>query len=206
MPYTAISDNDHFIELQYSLLGICRLRLGFLHTAERQFHRANSLPTPTSDRHCKVAFKMLRRCSDGQELGELMSTARNTYTNAGVALHIVISRKCPSPCRPSFPRITCWRQQDSGSTSRLHFSSPQSADESQGLIKLQCLQPLDVSMILAFLAGALVPLDAVSVLFVLPANSTVCDCSPVISKSFSDKKPSSSFYSQHVVVTVLQSI
>ena len=157
-----------------------------------------SLRETTSDRHCKVAFKMLRSCSDRQELGELMSTARNTYTNAGVALHIVtstnqISRECPSPCRPSFPRITCWRQQDSGSTSRLWFSSPQSADESQGLIKLRCLQPLDVSMILAFLAGALFPPDAVSVLLVLPANSTVCDCSPVISKSFSDKKPSSSW-------------
>ncbi len=33
----------------------------------------------SSDRH----YKMLKRHSDGQELGELVSTARNTYASPG---------------------------------------------------------------------------------------------------------------------------
>ena len=34
-------------------------------------------------RHCKVALEMLMRHSGGQELGELVSTAHNTYVNTG---------------------------------------------------------------------------------------------------------------------------
>ncbi len=82
---------------------------------------------------------MLKRRSGGHELGELVNTTCNTCRTRTwilTVLHSLTStnqrsRMCPSPWYPSFPRMTWWKQSETG-TWWLRFSSGQSDDESHG--------------------------------------------------------------------------
>ena len=108
----------------------------------------------------QACSSLLKRSSGGQELGELLSTARNTYANAG-----------------SIAQFDLHQSHKVESVISLAFSWNDVMEAGRAWYFM-------TSVFIPSICGETYTIAPA--LFVLPASSTVCDCWPVLSKSFSD--------------------